>query len=327
MKNLDCSIEKNSMRESIIEKGGNTIDCIYLEEANKWKERRESLRKHFIEMKERASRKEIDGSESIRAWHTAEELSYYIVAPCIQLSTQLRKNAQKYMSLPIIKDLNKCDLIKWMEDFLDLSQRKQWSPEEMKTMLVSFIKNKHTEEIKDLPADKIVKYLIQEKYRAQDLEVYKEKLEKIKEIECKSLEQYIERFAYFFSFLEVISVICEAPGITVEQVDLFGRKKFYDGLMARNKKVLFYMKAQSVPLKDMIKYLLENKKIATKELEESGDFEKIQYHKDLSAKTVFPKKGDPNKHKCVLHPKGNHFENECKLKKKIKQFKKQSFPS
>lgn len=319
--------ERMHIEESFVDDGTTQIEHVCADKSDKLEQRREALRKELSIIRKNTSRGKPDALDLEEASVSAAEMIQCIVLPCIHLSSQLRGNAPKYATLPIIKDLSKCDLIKWIEDFLLMSIRKRWAPPETKNMLLSFIKNSHYEAIKDLPTSRILKYLIAERYKKTDLAVYKERLKNIREIESPDLEQYIERFACVFSSLEVISATCEDPGMTLEELDLYGQRAFYNGLLAKNKKVLFYMKAQAGPLKDMAEYLIENEKITSREIKEISHLQKIQYHLDLSAKTMFPKKGDLSRQKCVLHPKGNHFENECKLKKKIKQIKKQAFPS
>ncbi|KAI5191104.1 hypothetical protein NEMIN01_1373 [Nematocida minor] len=302
------------------------IQCIDQENAKSWKERREALREQLSSLSKHLANDSNDADLTHEA-ATAEDLNYHIVAPCIQLSSQLRKGCPKYKELPTIKDLSKCDLIKWMEDFLVLSRNRKWAGNELREKLMSYIDSRHSERIKDLSTDKIIKCLIKETYKLAELQMYKNRLKELKEINFKSLEQYIEKFAHFLSFLEVTSIIHEGSEMALEDVELYGKKMFYEGALAKNKKVLFYMKAQTETLRNMAGYLLENEVILAQEAKELVRAEKTQYHLTLASETVFPKKGDPGKLKCVLHPKGNHLENECKLKKKIKQVNKQSFPS
>lgn len=256
---------------------------------------------------------------------TVDSIYRDIIVPCTQISKQLRKDGPKYKTLPIIKSLDKCDTIKWIEDFLALAKNAQWAPEKTRKKLLTFIDNEHHEVVKNLSVEMIIRYLIQETYNICKFDLYKARLKELKEINSVDIHHYIDKFAEFVTPLEIISIIYKESPLSVEEVEEYSRKLFYNGLLAKSKKVLLYTRAEQESIQKMCNILREHEILLQQELREAPLVEKTRYHIALAQETTFSKKGEKNRSKCVLHPKGNHPESECKLKKKIKQKNRECF--
>ncbi|KAI5179614.1 hypothetical protein NEOKW01_0077 [Nematocida sp. AWRm80] len=284
---------------------------------------------NFIEALQSSSHL-ITGTGIERYWRLLEEMCDTPIGILEILSQAFNKIGGQFRRIEQDKNyrLSKIDKLKnhnvyrWIEGFLHLvSADSTITIPRMKSILFTYINNEYLLD-QNTPLIIIIFHLINQGYSGRFSE-FKSGLLGLREIECASFKEYLEQVTDLSLGLEISNRLNNRSEYTQETIEDLCKKSFYNGLLAKHKRVLLYTTTQNNKIPDLIKVLKYHHKLEALEEKESEMLAKKESINTLCAyseQISFPSKSNPEvKHQCTLHPRSNHSESECKLKKTLKK--------